>query len=84
MPTNHGLWRRRVCEAMSMKRHNKFAKEEGITILKPFFKEKRKAGRGVLIFVHSQCSIGLEDTSEKIGSTIAEDFKKFVKLKTSI
>ena len=41
-------------------------------------------GRGVLIFFRSQCSIGLEDTSEKIGSTIAEDFKKFVELKTSI
>ena len=44
--------------------------------------ERRRKRR--LDFFRSQCSIGLEDTSEKIRSTIAEDFDKFVELKTSI
>ena len=48
---------------------------------------KRKGGSakpGGLDFLSLPMLIGLEDTSEEFGSTTAEEFKKFVELKTSI
>ena len=49
-----------------------------------FFKRRGRKRKRRLDFFLSQCSIGLEDTSKKIGSTIADEFKEFVELKTSI
>ena len=56
---------------------DKLAKEGGNhNAFEILYEERREDRSGGLDSVHSQCSIGLEDTSEKIGSTIAEDFKK--------
>ena len=60
---------------------NKFVKKKGVRF---FFKREEEETEGRLDFLSLPMLIGLEDTSEEIGSTTVEEFKKFVELKTSI